>query len=390
MSEGLSQWQRRTAAGALFVVAAGIFLYLALISSSADAPSETAPNDGAAGQLDPTWAGDDGSAVTLKFDETRGPIWVIAEDRSISLTPLPDEADISWTLRRSGGDIAMIGTGRWSGADLQARWHFQRGNPQASFSVRLSDVPIPTLRNTDFSASIALPPGRLHTADGHLAMDGPKKKVWPYHISPWKPAWLQWRGERDRLTLLDWTGDGLTLEPDGDGTTLRVHLWHPDAHPLLQTCAIEQKDAPPSVDLHASGVFYLGAAPSVFPSRLPSAREAALAPIFALPSAHPDSTLHQGSPDNPEEWAARARTIAFGHSNVEDPRYGNGGLLGHGLGGTIAVPADWWNKSPVADFRDEVRGTEVAIAPRGDIPDSPNGARSAIGESLTCRALTTA
>ena len=101
--------------------------------------------------------------------------------------------------------------------------------------------------------------------------------------------------------------------------------------------------------------------------------ESAATPIFVdPPSVHGDPWL-DGSARDAGDLARRLRALAFGHSDRDDPRYGNGGLLATGLGAVFAVPGQWWEEPPVAELRSSLEGTAIEVLP---LTDDGNSQRS--------------
>jgi len=266
-----------------------------------------------------------------------------------------------------------VGSAETDGRTVRYEWLFRSGDPQARFSVRFPEVERTSLREQSFSTSFRLPTGELRALGRRLQPRSFQTSELPRHVGPTTPHWMQWRDAGRTVTLAGWTGDGWSLSkaPDGESLRLDLHVWRPEPHAAVQNCS-EPDDDPPTVALEATTTVTFAAAPRVVPSNLPDGKAAGAIPIFDAPGAHPDSAIRAARPAGPDNWAARAKTLAYGHSDSTDPRYGNGGLLGHDLGGTIAVPEQWADADPVRSFAGATAESGVDVAVRG-AGAPPNG-----------------
>ena len=254
-------------------------------------------------------------------------------------------------------------------------------------SVGFHDLPLEVLRKQPITLSLEVPKSQVVASDGALGLAEVEA---PYRIDPWDPAWLQWRLEDSAVTVADWSGDGLTVRPSkqGDALAIDFHVWRPELHPAVSNCTGgKEKGGQLGVDLDASARVVFGRDAPVFPSRFPAGREAALLPLFDTARSHPDSTLHRGGPDGPDEWAERTRTLVYGHSDPDDPRYGNGGLLGHGLGGTVAVDSTHASSKPVVSLRREFEESDVDIALRNSLSNEKKEVGVSIHDAFSCQAI---
>ena len=361
--------------------------WLATHGSDTDRPTDLDLPAGTAEELEPDWPADSDRQIEIVFDSERGPIWRLRET-SVTLTPIePDLAELEWRRHQTNRGTVLVGRAPMQQGEFEAIWHFHQGDPQATLTIEVSGISVPTLRQEELTGNLQIPDGKFRAADGYLGVTEGADLELPHNISPWEPAWLEWQRADRRFAVRGWTGDGLSLTRSTEGFEIRFDLWRPEAHTAIQRCQFDD-DSPPTIDLRATATFQFGDAPRVFASRFPDRTRAALAPVFDLPSAHPDTTLHRGTPNVARDWAARARTLAFGHSNPDDPRYGNGGLLGHGLGGTIVVPADWSHDEAVQSFREDISDSALEVATRGVSSREGKGFETLVGEEeTTCSSL---
>ncbi len=107
----------------------------------------------------------------------------------------------------------------------------------------------------------------------------------------------------------------------------------------------------------------LGDAPLFSPSPAALSPHPSAAPIFIDAPRTSDSPWVDGRARTPEDMALRFRALAFGHSDREDPRYGNSGLLGADLRATFAVPSDWWDAPEIHSLRRSLEGRPIDVIP---------------------------
>ena len=188
MSDRPSNWTMR------LVIAATVLAAIAGISAAAgglwsmfvsdsDLPPSMGDAGGALAEMETDWSGGDPQTIELDVDGARGPIWVASDGPPIRLTPIPREADLSWSAHRTGGTLVVRGTGRWNGARVAARWQFEPGNPQATVDLRVHEVPLPLLRKNDWSGPLALPAGELRISDGFAGLTDGEAINPPYPLS---------------------------------------------------------------------------------------------------------------------------------------------------------------------------------------------------------------
>lgn len=394
MSESSTGTLKRYALLALLGV--GGIGVVAVISAFVSATGSDAPPrlaDGAE-QLADEWSGEGAEPVRLRLDGSSGPTWVRDDGGKVELAPASTERSVDWERVETSDGHRLVGTADDGDTALQYEWLFRSGDPQARFTIRIPEIDVEKLRSDSFSTSFELPTGELQALGRRLQPRSVEEKELPHRVGPMIPQWLQWRSAGRTVTLDGWTGDGWSLREGSDGESLRLelHVWRPERHPAVQNCSDPSDDGTGTVALEAAATVTFAAAPRVVPSIIPEGEAAGAIPIFDAPEAHPDATFHGVRPDDPEDWTARAKTLAYGHSDSSDPRYGNGGLLGHDLGGTVVVPSKWADTDSVRSFARATADSGVDVAVRGarELPGDGEGrplSSTLVAEEPHCGAL---
>ena len=95
-------------------------------------------------------------------------------------------------------------------------------------------------------------------------------------------------------------------------------------------------------------------------------------PIFVDPPRRSENPWADGRARDSQELARRFRALAMGHSDLDDPRYGNGGLLASGVGAVFAIDASLFDDDPIRDLRRTLEATAIdVVAIRAEATDSP-------------------
>jgi hypothetical protein len=314
-------------AGLLALAAITLAIVFVLLRSEQDA-EDPAPAMAEAPSIQlEVWALDDAQTVSVHVDPDRGPLWE-HDYNSIELAPQSDALSYNaWTVEPADGRTRVVGTGTLGRAELSATWTFADGNPQVHLAVDIHGIP---------ATRLAKP----------IAFTVPKIV-----------------GEQ-----VDVAGE-------------RLLLWQPTADLKCKGGGDE-----PSFDLHTQHIVSFQNTPDISRWHYDNGASAQLVPVFDLSENHPDPQIAQTSAKSASAWLGRARTLIYGHSNPGDPRYGNGGLLGHGLGATIAVPPKWAEHPDIVELAGDLRGSRVELAPRGEAEHAALlGTRFALEPS--CRTL---
>lgn len=318
-----------------------------------------------------SWAEHEPSETIEVELQANGPVLRVG---SLEWSPTPTLEgleDLSWKTSREGSRTQITGRGQWNGKPAMLRWIIEEKDPQISLTIELTSVDINQLA-TPIKATLALPGdgGELWRVRSDFQRDAIRNRRM---LDAWSPQWLQWRSDDRTLSFTGWNADRVHVDPEEHA--LDFSLWHPAHHPPLSGCG----------DLDAVTLRYrlevtIGDRLDLVTSRLPSGHQAALAPLFIAATDHPDATLKEGTPKDALDWSARVQTLLYGHSFEEDPRFGNGGLLGIELGGGVTVPAAWYEEKAVKSLRDRTDETRARIIPRGEV----KGAAISMTPELGC------
>jgi hypothetical protein len=276
---------------------------------------------------------------------------------------------IAWRGVRRGASLWLVGSTSIDGRDLEISIAMSDGNPQARLSVRW-DAPALSERTDPVTVRWHLPDGDTRFMGNRLDIETIDEGT-SATVSPWRPTWIRWTGKGSALTLRGWNGDGFGVETSGAGPSIDLKVWDPTQHVGAEDCE-STTDGNEQPAIVASALLVFGDESAVAASPLPGGHRAALSPMFDVPAALPDATLRQGDARTAEDWVKRVRTLLYGHSSSDDPRYGNGGLLGHNLGGSIVVPARFADADAVADLNHSVANKAIGFAVRRDA-ETPDG-----------------
>ena len=283
--------------------------------------------------------------------------------------------ELTWKVTRGGTRTQITGRGQWGEKPVMLRWIIEEKDPQISLTIEFTAVEINQL-GAPIKASLKLPDasdGEISRIRSNYQRDALRNAR---SLDAWSPQWLQWRSSERAISFTGWNADRVTVSPED--ASIELTLWHPAHHPPLSNCG----------DLDAVTLRYrlevtLGDRLDLVASRLPSGHQAALAPLFIAATDHPDKTLKEGAPKDVSDWTARATTLLYGHSFEDDPRFGNGGLLGIELGGGITVPTEWYDDKPIKALRSRTKETRAQIIPEGEA----EGASTIMTPELGCGAF---
>ena len=300
------------------------------------------------------------------------------QDRTLSLTPaLSGIQGEQWEAPiREGTHLTITGTGRYKERPVTMKWSMGQGDPQAHFTMTLDQIPLAALDQPIVAVtSMGTTGGELVSMDRAMA---PQPVEAP--LDMWSPAWMQWRAPEPSqaiLTFSDWRAARITR----DGAHFTWSLWEPALQPAITDCPSTHG----GITLTLAFTVTFGERVAAVSSRLPSGYLAAVSPVFVPPTMHPEAVIQQAIAAHATDWRDRARTLLQGHSSPDDARYGNGGLLGLGLGGAIVAPARFARAEPVSALMTEVATSGAAIAPTGHITDFPDSSLWMVAEdAISC------
>lgn len=345
-------------AGLLAVAAATVVIFM-ILTRSEDEPVEPRSAESKTHQPAPltAWsATDDSRDIEIRVDESAGPLLQLGDSGPITLTPsVTTPSDLAfdwadWTLHRGEAHTLVTGDGIAGKAKVQATWTFFDGNPQAHLSLQIRRLPAAKLAD-DIIFVTSHP-------SGDVVMT-PAVEPLPTGIAA--PA--TWTDGEQTLTYTNFNGP--RLSPGAKPPQLELALWHKSgAREEIDWSDCIEAEAELTVDMAMELTVTVGGDAAVTRWPIAGAHDAQLIPVFDVAADHPDPELHRGVARDADRWLWRARTLLYGHSSPDDPRYGTGGLLGHGLGGTIVVPEAFIDDKAVQQLAAKLQGTRAELAPR--------------------------
>lgn len=267
--------------------------------------------------------------------------------------PQPTGAKLAWKHVATDDAHTFRGEGNLGTAQVQAQWVAANGNPHTRFIATIADAR--AALTSPIASRVTLPAGEVTYVDATLqrALLGEVAVA----IGSLTHGPIVWRRGDDTVALSQWRADRVELQPVGDNVLIDFVWWDPAMH-NVEACADEVGAQQVTVDAALSITF--GDTTPLSRGRLPGGVTSAVAPLFVDPHDHEEPTYRDGASSGASDLAARARTIAFGHSSPADARYGNGGLVGLDVGGTIVLPSIYPDDD-FATLRDELAATSVDV-----------------------------
>lgn len=338
----------------VLVVLAGIGGVIVWIQSSPDAPETPEKEAPSRASWLPAWSTQDASEQVVTWSDSGGPAVEIS-GAEVRLAP----RDLRWNTERRGDSTVLVGE---DDDGMRVSWQFADGNPSALLRVQKT-LPVDRL-SEPVGIDLDLPQGGLEAwsaAGGFATVDA-------YRSDDATSPWVRWSNDDSSLTLRAWNGDALdAAAADDGGVRVRLSLWSPTEHPDIVECIgeLEQQD----VTLDARAIVEFRKLPKLATWPYPNGSAAMMLPVFVAPELHTDPQLGEAKSRNAADFVDRVTTLAYGHSSSEDPRYGNGGLLGHGLGGTVVAPPRLLKEEKVRALAEDMAPTGVDVAAGGSLPD---------------------
>ncbi|MFU8803940.1 MAG: hypothetical protein ACNA8W_09050 [Bradymonadaceae bacterium] len=343
---------------ALFVVVLLVAFFIFFRSVDDPTPPEM-DRVTAEAETRPRWAAPDHAPRLEVRHDGEGFALGLPEGPSLLRMPLPTGLEEpTWDAQQRGTTSILSLRGTLRGAAFLASWVFVEGDPQVAFTATLTDLPTTELEHV-IGLSMEMEADSARIIDGSLRM-----RDVPLGTEEFALHWIGLELDEAHITLSTPRATDLRITRRNENMAIDLILWDGDHSPWPDEC--QNEDA--RLDLHARTMITIGAAPAFAVSPLPSGFEAALVPMFTEPL---DRDLRPGAARDAEDWMARARTLLYGHSSPEDPRYGNGGLLGSNFGGVLALPEHIWEDPSVQAWTSTLFETRVDLVPQ----DSPPFAR---------------
>lgn len=274
----------------------------------------------------------------------------------MALLPTLDGATWETTTVSSTASFHHVRTsGKAHGQAIQTTWMLAQGNPQMKFVFAMTNAPRDLVE--PIALEFKLPPGVVRYADLNQRMTAFEGEA--VSLPPAAPRWIEWKNDDQTLVFSQWQGDGFEIQSTTDGFTLRLVVFDP-ARRAAVGCVPD-----PAPRLESQLLVTFGADQPIFASRLANGLQSAIVPVFAEKQGR---YAVDGSSRTPEELAARIRTLALGHSDTEDPRHGNGGLVGTNLGGTFLIPADVKTHPDLVSLAESLKNTTVELSVSDNSP----------------------
>lgn len=302
-------------------------------------------------------APDEPSQTRVEIDPIVGPILDAGDAGALPLTPThPAMRFTDWRMVRGESLVQVIGRGKWQDAKLVATWSFFPHNPQAYLTIKIADLPAQQLRQS-IILTMKFPTGRVVPKPAANGV-GAQVATWfdkldspVVSVSNWSGTSLHASGQESGQDSDQNSGQHATHK-------LRLGVWTRSDHLAFERCPKDK-----AVDLEISLMLSVDIDTSV--SIWPYARgaEAALAPVFSLPAEHADPQIADIAAPDARRWVRRANGLIYGHSDPDDPRSGNGGLLGYGLGATVIIPPKFSTDPDIKSLAKKLAATRVELAP---------------------------
>lgn len=309
-----------------------------------------------------TW-GTSAVDVAVGIDVERSiPRLELGEYAGASLIPVPDgTGGLVWETEENEGGMLVSGRGLWREYQVDVSWRFVADDPQSRLRVVVRDVPVSELLEGDVVGKIVVerPVQRFFDDKSRLWGAGEVERGSDGVV------WAQWEGEAQALTLSRIVAEQArwNLLPGASEGALDVAFWRrSELDAEVMGCESMGEKV---VDLVVQLDWTVGKSRPVVPAVLPHGYRAALVPVFGDLQSSRSVEMQAGAARSAEDWLSRARTLIYGHSSAEDPRYGNGGLLGAHFGGSVVVPAAWRDDVGVRELAVELEGTRVELIPDG-------------------------
>lgn len=327
-------------------------------------------------ELPSSW-GESNPDVIIDVSPTTDGLTLDYGNLSYKLHPeLDSQGPLDWQKTERDGQTLLVARSTWRESPVVWRWEFTEGDPQIGLSIEFESLPTHLLGDP-IIATIALPSGELNHYTDALYPETILDKA---RLNSWAPRWAQWSSGTDALTLTGWDSDEISFSHADDANKIELVLWDPAAHPPVTDCA----DGAQTLRLQRRLDITIGRKLPVLTSRLEDGYQAGVAPVFLEPRFHPVEGLTDAGSADALSWSKRIKTLLHGYSAEDDPRFGNGGLLGLELGGAIAVPQAWADDPVVAELAETVKGTRVELLFEGK---TPSDQRATLVNTHTCASL---
>ena len=320
------------------------------------------------------WA-DRGGDDDLRVDVADPLVWSDDTDTALIEGPTVDGLDIEWSSGHNDGWQLLSGSGHDETIDLDARLWTSEGFPAAiiDFDARIHGEALAD----ELAATTRIEADDLHLLTASLDTIGADESIDGTRLTAGRFA----RGESIfSIHSPDGAVGRIAAGDDVDHVDIDWTIW-----PGLDgygDCLDDDLTRTVSMRL----VVGFGSHPTVGPLSIPVGHRAMATPIFT--DAPDDGYGSEGASRDAADFARRLRALARGHSDRDDPRYGNGGLLAADLGAIFAIPADWWEEAAIVKLRESLASSDIDVVPDGsvDTDDEPSPP-TRIGDGDDCDLL---
>jgi hypothetical protein len=243
---------------------------------------------------------------------------------------LMEDTKLSWERREQDGKQTFVGTHKGQRAEVVATWTFEDGSPVAVLDVTAQWL-VDAYPDREALILSASRPVIMLGRDLELAQVEAGNRAFADAYTPH----IAQIGARSTtpVELAAWGFEGMEASATPGAAELFLELDDARNHPFrpASDCTSDKgrrTRSPRDRRLRQAGtkaswraILRVGEGWTPTPWRNPEGRPAALAVIDAAPGTS----------------ARRLRTLLWGHSDTGDPRYGNGGFLGHRLSITKGI-----------------------------------------------------
>ena len=312
--------------------------------------------------------------ILVELDDT--PVWRAKGD-VVFEGPVVDGVEMSWQLAGHDGWTVLVGDGQGGGIDAEVRVWTAPGFPHAIVDV---DATVsPEAAGQPLGASASVHADDAEWLDGSLQREGGVDKMEGADVSA---ARFATPGGQLQVHA---AGAKATASVDGGPVGLNWPLWPGIKDEDFEEC-IDQGELPERSVSRRMMVSF-GEQPVVAPLAIPYDALSLSTPIFVDAPEQSDDAWADGRARDAQDLSRRFRALAFGHSDREDPRYGNGGLLAAEMGAVFVVPNQWWDEPEIEELRASLEGTRIEVIADDDADIETGQGATVVGDADFCAAV---
>ncbi len=352
-----------TSVAALAVIGLGAFLLSSKDNSTPPKTQTSSTHTDLSEEFPSEWAQHHEDSLPFQISSTPSGPTLQYEDLTINLALTFDENyDFTWSSSSLDDDTILLkgSTPLPQGGSLSLIWSFHKNSPQITLSTALKDVPLHALAQHPLRASMTLPPSSYKAISNTMRFESLSSTT---TLSSWNPGWITSKISSHDLSLSfsDWNFTAVTINPEASSQQLIFTLLDPSNLPSFEGC-------PPDTDqkttIEQQLTITIGERIPLVQSRQPQGYRAAIAPLFLDPASHKAGAHKDARAKNAQDWTLRSKTLLYGHSMEDDPRFGNGGLLGLGLGADLAMEPSWQSAPSTKKLVEQLRNSRASLLAR--------------------------